>query len=70
MSIPEPEPLARGRFSVYETPQGGLHLAYRVDGEAEDRHAEIPSAVIKMAKAASNGNAGNPLAMLKGLARG
>ena len=45
---PEPEKLASGKFAVYKTPSGGLHLALHVDGETEPRHAEIPPMMLKL----------------------
>lgn len=45
-----PEPLARGRFSLYVTPSGGYHIAFVVDGTDETRHIEVPGAAIKMAE--------------------
>jgi hypothetical protein len=45
----EIEPIARGRFSLYVTPDGGYHIAALIDGEDNERHAEIPGAALKMA---------------------
>lgn len=43
------EPIARGRFSLYQAPDEGFLCAVRVDGEEEDRHIHIPGRFIKMA---------------------
>lgn len=52
---PGPELLMRGTFSLYRTPEGGLHIAFRpVNGE-EDQHLPIPPALVKMAMAAQSG---------------
>jgi hypothetical protein len=48
---PNPEPMLKGRFAIYETPDGGLHLAYRADGEDEDRHVPIPALALKVMSA-------------------
>jgi hypothetical protein len=48
---PNPEPILKGRFAIYETPDGGLHLAYRADGEEEDRHVPIPPLALKVMSA-------------------
>lgn len=45
----KPTPFMRGKFAIYETPEGGLHIAYRVEGQDEDRHIALPAAAIKMA---------------------
>lgn len=50
-----PEPLSKGRYSIYETPDGGYHLAYRPDGADEDGHMQIPAAIVRMAKAGAGG---------------
>lgn len=48
--VPADELLAKGRFSVYSTKDGGYHLAYLVDGADEDdvRHIHIPGMHVKM----------------------
>lgn len=58
----EPGKLFKGQFTVYKTPEGGLHIAYRLDGQEEDGHMPIPPALIKIALAAGTGK--GPLAML------
>lgn len=45
---PNPEPILKGRFAIYATPDGGLHLAYRADGDDEDRHVPIPALALKV----------------------
>jgi hypothetical protein len=53
MSSPQrddPTPLVKGRFSVYETPDGGFVLAYRLDGADEDSHYRIPAFIVKAAR--------------------
>lgn len=42
------EPVARGKFAIYQTPQGGVHLVLQMDGEDEPRHVELPKMVVKM----------------------
>lgn len=46
-----PEPMMKGRFCLYETPDGGFLLAYRLDGEDQDQQVHIPGFAVKMAKA-------------------
>ena len=57
-----PEPFMKGTFSVYNTPDGGYHIAYKLEGEDETNHAEIPGAALKMASALSGTK--NPFAMV------
>jgi hypothetical protein len=58
-----PELLSRGRYSLYGTPDQGLHLVYRADGTDDDMHIPIPAALLKLAGAAAGGR--GPLAMLR-----
>lgn len=48
---PSEKPVAfmKGKFAIYETPEGGLHIAYLVEGTEETRHIALPAAAIKMA---------------------
>lgn len=59
-----PEPMIKGRFTVYETPDGGYHIAYVADGQEETRHMEIPAMIIRLAKAGADGKV-NPLQMMR-----
>ena len=59
------EPLVKGTFKLYETPGGGMRIAFILEGNDEEKVAEIPAAVMRMAAMAGKGN---PIAMLKGLA--
>lgn len=63
-----PRLVSRGMYSLYVTPQGGLHLAFRHEGDGEDRHMPIPAAVVKLATQAQNGT--GPMAMLRHLIPG
>lgn len=58
------EPRIRGRFALYDIPDGGIHISWQPDGSDETQHAEIPGKVLKLAKAASEGNL-NPMQMAK-----
>lgn len=60
------QPIMRGRFSLYQTPDGGFHIAFRLEGEDEDRHQEIPGTLVKLARMGGR----NPFDMLKGVAGG
>lgn len=61
-----PEPAMKGRFTLYDTPEGGYHIAYQADGDAETRHLEIPGMVIRMARASAEGKL-NPLQAMRQL---
>ena len=61
-----PEPRIRGRFSLYDLPDGGIHIAWLPVGmeESETQHIEIPGQVLKVAKLASEGKL-NPMQLAK-----
>lgn len=46
-----PKAILRGTFSIYETPDGGYHVAYRPDDCDEDKHLQIPGMYVKLMKA-------------------
>jgi hypothetical protein len=37
-----PEPFLQARLRAYRTPQGGVHLSARFDGDGGDVHAHLP----------------------------
>jgi hypothetical protein len=57
-----PRQILKGTFTVYATPDKGLHIAYRTEGAEEDGHMPIPAGVIRLAMAAASGR--GPLAMI------
>lgn len=63
-SLPAGSRASKGLYSVYKTPEGGLHIAFRPDGADKDQHLEIPGKMMLMMIAASEGK--GPLGMLRG----
>ena len=57
----EPQRIGHGMYSLYATPQGGLHLVYCPDG-MEDQHLPIPPAIL-----AALASGGNPIAIARNL---
>ena len=50
---PAPQPILRGRFSIFETPAGGYHLTWRAEdaeGPDADQHIPIPPHMVKLAR--------------------
>jgi hypothetical protein len=43
-------PFMRGKFSIYQTPNGGLLLAYQLEGEEETRRIPLPAAAMAAAR--------------------
>jgi hypothetical protein len=54
-----PQKLAGGKFAVYQTPKGGVHVSLQLDGEDEPRHIDVPPMMLKMM-------GGNPLLSMFG----
>lgn len=62
-----PAVLMEGRFRLYETPNGGYKLVYRVDNEDNDRpHIDVPAAMVKAAKVMGNNGPGGLAKMFGG----
>lgn len=49
-NAPAPIPSMKGRFNLYNTPDGGYHIAYQEDGKEEIQHIDIPGFVINAAQ--------------------
>lgn len=49
-----------GRYRLYEKPDGSLRIQYRRDDKDEDDFVELPGAMIRLAKMASEGNMSFP----------
>lgn len=54
----EPEAVLKGRFAIFETPDGGYHLAYRAEGTETDQHVQVPGFYVKMAMKQAGGKGG------------
>lgn len=50
-----PVPRQKGKYSLYDTPDGGIHVAYSVEGSEEIQHIEVPGRLLQMAKMLDNG---------------
>jgi hypothetical protein len=42
-----PAPKMAGRFTLYDTPDGGLHIVYQADGSEKSEHLEVPGPIIR-----------------------
>lgn len=58
----DPKLIITGTFSLYETPDGGFHIAYRPKDADADEHLEFPGHMVKMARRLQ-GLPGGPAAM-------
>jgi hypothetical protein len=67
-----PELLSRGRYAIYEAPNGDGVITYRPDGEENDSHQVIPSKFWGLVMKVLRGEMSdvNPVALLKMLAGG
>jgi hypothetical protein len=57
-------PRLTGKFSLYDTPDGGIHIAYLPDGTEETQHLELPGKAIQLAKMLDSGKM-NPLSLMR-----
>jgi hypothetical protein len=64
----DPALLVKGAFGIWETPEGGIHLVFRIAGDEDDKHMEFSPFMLKTMQMAFPGK-GNPLQMLR-LGRG
>jgi hypothetical protein len=51
-----PVPRQKGRYNLFDTPDGGIHIAYTVEGSEEVQHIEVPGKLLQMAKMMENGD--------------
>jgi hypothetical protein len=63
------QPKMKGRFSVYDTPDGGIHIVYQEDDSEESKHLEVPGHIFRMATMLESG-ALSPAKLMKTLMGG
>jgi len=57
MSTPTPPvPRQAGRYNLFDTPDGGLHIAYTIDGSETTEHIDVPGKILAMAKMMESGS--------------
>lgn len=62
--MPTPDPILKGRFNLYETPDGAFVIVYIADGETDTRRLDIPAMVVRMARLSAEGKL-NPAKALR-----
>jgi hypothetical protein len=50
-----PTPRQMGRYNLFDTPDGGIHISYTIDGTDKTEHIDVPGRFLKMAEALGNG---------------
>jgi hypothetical protein len=62
-----PKPRFTGRFSVYDTDGGGIHIAWCPDevDQSETQHIDLPPQLVAIVKNVSEGNMKNPMDIVK-----
>lgn len=50
MTADTPSPFMEGRFSLFHTDEGGIHLCYRADGTDTDEHVPLPPILVQLAQ--------------------
>lgn len=63
----KPTVISRGRYSIYDTPEGNGVIVFRPDGEKEDQSQVIPSGIWQFILKALRGEAVdlNPMSIVK-----
>jgi hypothetical protein len=64
IAVTEPKLLLKGKFGIFETPDAGIHLVFRLENDTDDRHMEFTPFMLKAMSMAFPGK-GNPLQMLR-----
>lgn len=59
-----PQALIKGKFGIFETPEGGVHLVFQIEGQEGDKHMEFSPVMLKAMRMAFPGK-GDPLQMLR-----
>lgn len=59
-----PREVASGKFTLYETPGGGIRIDYLVNGEDDSQHFDIPAGLMTAARMASKGGM-NPAKLMR-----
>lgn len=49
-----PQPFMKGRFALYQKPDGGIHLTFRED-DGEVQHEDIPALYVNFLKNKARG---------------
>jgi len=68
-----PVPYLKGRFALFRTPDGGIHIAYQPDPPEdadpnevqETQHMEVPGMVVTMAEQMQGGQMPSPMQLMK-----
>lgn len=71
-SVDKPTMIGKGRYAIFETPEGNGVISYRPDGENQDQHQVIPSGIWQFLMKAMRGEAVdlNPMTIMKLLVGG
>jgi len=66
-----PVPYLKGRFALFRTADGGIHIAYQpdpaegVDENPETQHIEVPGMVVALAEQMQDGQMPSPMQLMK-----
>ena len=68
--LPTPVPviLHEGRYRLYRTPLGGLHIVYLPDGADNEEHIDMPAGMLRLSQAMGSGNMTFPQFMREAMA--
>lgn len=62
-----PLPRFKGRFAVYDTPGGGIHISWIPDDmpAEETQHIDLPGPIVTIIKQVGDGGIKNPMDIVK-----
>jgi len=62
-----PDLMSQGTYAIYQTPQGGWHIAYLPSDTEETQHFEIPAMAVQLFQTMQRGEMPSPFQMMKKL---
>lgn len=60
-----PKCLSQGTYAIYQTPEGGWHIAYLPSDTPDTQHFEIPAMAVQLFQAMQRGEMPSPISMMK-----
>jgi hypothetical protein len=55
----------KGRFNLFDTPDGGIHISYILDDTEETLHIDIPAQAVQVARMMEQNQGMSPKTLIK-----
>lgn len=65
-----PQLMSQGTYAIYQTVEGGWHIAYLPSDTQDTQHFEIPTMAVQLFQAMQRGEMPSPLSMMKKMMSG